>query len=278
MPDSSGKFQKYQLALCQLEPAEIVPAAEQLSLEDRRPLFRWRAMSVAPEESPFAFIAVESGRGGITSQIALQMSLTSAVEKAQQMAEGPREEEDSLSASNIVREVFREANQQVYHYAHRMAAAGQVGATGLICAYDGQRFAVARVGRYESYLWRGGELLRLHQPQAETESEPGAGVLQRFIGANAQILVDLASVNLSEGDTVILSTIAWRDEFDAQARMILREAKSLDTAAQNLAYLASEFSFHRPSRTSFTLQSNVLILLLHVGRPIIALTQMVYEE
>ncbi len=266
----AGQFLDYQLAFCEFDPVNNNLLKSGEFIDERHLTLKWSSMSLGLDKAPCMLAVAEAERSGITGQIALQITISAVKVKARSLA---AEREEPLTAARVVRETLREANQQVYQYAHSMGRGGQLAATAQVFAFDGQTFAVGRVGKYENYLWRGEELIRLHEGQTLENEKNQAGILRRFIGANAQVLVDLAAVKLYEGDTIVISSLPWRDEFEVQGRMILRESASLETAAENLAILGAELTLVPRGALSYVLGAGVFVGLLHVGRPVVALKQ-----
>ena len=252
------------------------PALERLALteggellDERRLLFRWSAMSLgigtnASGQHTFLFVMVEADKGSISGQIASQMVLSAVGNAATALSETQSVSSEPLNAVTVVKESLRLANKDVYDYAHRLGRGGQLAATGQMCSYDGENFAVGRVGNYENYLWRANELIRLHEGQQQEAPNMEAGMLRRFIGANAQVLVDLSALKLESGDTIVMSNSPWREDFDAQARMILRESASLKSTAENLALLAAELSLVPRGELSYALPAGAAFALLHI--------------
>ncbi len=258
-------------------------------LADERLLFRTAALSVNRERSPLAVVMMESqqaqgGKGMIAKQIAVQMSLAAALERAHLAHdEFLRGQVDGVPcASHIVKEAFRAANHQVYEYAHRMSAGGQLAATGCIGCYDGERCTVARVGEFGNFLWRSGQLIELCEKSSSAVARGSApaygtgrhagGVLQRFIGANSQILVDLASVKVREGDLLIISSFPWEHDLMEDASHVLREITSIVKAGQEIVRLAARAWVSRKDQKRWVLERNIFMALVRVERPVITLT------
>lgn len=265
----------YRFALCELgDPAGLSwPGKLSSAIEDRRPISAQVICSVGVdrERSPLLIASIEGERGKIVNQIAVKMSADAIFNTAASYfeANGGRDSSRPL-ASALVREAFKEANQQVYQYVHRMAAGGRGGANGFIAAFDGLRFSIAKVGGYASYLYRGNNLVSLHEQTATEDYR--AGVLQRFIGANAQILVDFASTQLEEGDVLALTTIPDSEALSSSVKNSLSSFSALEKAAEEILSAACKLNLVSLGETKYLLERNMMIVLLQVGRPVIRLT------
>ena len=173
---------------------------------------------------------LEGVHASLGSHIAVKMARDALVEEALAAAERPPEA--GGIALEVVRSVFREVNAKVYDYGHRMAAGGQVSAKALIASCDGQRVSIGQAGEYESFLRRGEKLMPFFDRSgaAEVKQQRG-GVLERFIGANSKILVDLASVAVREGDLIIVTSLAPDTGAQQVIEKALRQTSSAGEAA-----------------------------------------------
>lgn len=163
--------------------------------------------------SPLLFASAVAAGGGITGKIAEKMAIDHAIEEAIAISSEPPGGTVDQRAQEIVRSCFRRANRAVYDYAHQMGAGGSMGSSLVIAAIEARigaepLFSVGRVGPFEGYLFRDGRCLPLFGERWGA----GEGTLTRFVGANAKILVDIASLELREGDLLVL-----RDEREGAA-------------------------------------------------------------
>ena len=214
------------------------------------------ALSLGLAPSPLLFACFQGGRSGIGAQIAVRMGIDKVVETALSSSSSDK----SQLALDIVRSVFSDVNREVYQYGHRMAAGGQISACGLIAVYDGAKISIGRVGNFACYLLRGETLSRFYESDPRTES---GGVLDRFIGANSKVLVDLASVSVEEDDVIVLSTFEHSDSFFRIANDVFSQGEQdLGRCAEELCGSAGEG----------------VISLIRVGTPAIQLEEVVFEE
>ncbi len=216
------------------------------------------------EPPPLFFAALYGTRQNISSQIAVQMSIDAFVERAQETAASPPDSSLPL-ASVIVREAFKEANTRVYQYAHRMGAGGTMGAVGAAACYHSGRFTMARVGPFAGYFLRKKETTLLFE---QSEKQSAAGTLTRFIGANAQILVDMATLEISPGDLLAFTSLP--DVSTAVAARLSAGGVALSDRAHSAVQDALSADPELSDRP-------VILSLLELLRPTIVLRQ-VFEE
>lgn len=188
-------------------------------------------LSLGLKPSPVLAGVFEGVTVGLGSQIAVTMARDGVI------TEGPAAAASfagtETEALEIVRSVFREANTRVYEYGHRMAAGGQVSAKGIVAVFDGERMSIGQAGECQSFLWRGGKLMPFFA-ESGTKERPSGGVLERFVGANAKILVDLATVKVRDGDVLVVTTLAPHPDTARLVEGALQETSSLREACAEL--------------------------------------------
>lgn len=248
--------------------------APEVSFEDKRTVCKRAWLTLGLESAPVLLALVEGVGGGITGQIAAQLAIDAIVDRALEVVEeSPAGEEETL-VSRVIREAFKKANQEVYRYAHKMQAGGRVAADGFVAAFDGTHFSVARVGPFEGFVSRSGEVVELYERKSSSAS---AGTLDRFIGANAQILVDVATLNLRDGDMVILTTFPGDAGVTAVVEEVLSASDNLESAAAELVFGILGLSVGLKANPVYQLERDLTAVLLHVGRPVISLKKVVVE-
>ena len=157
-----------------------------------------RVMTVGlMRDSALVGCIVEGATHSISGQIATTLTVDSVVRC---LSPDPGTPQD---AGQLIRDSFREANQVVYDYAHRMRAGAVLGASLLLWGIQGGKMVVGRSGRGEVFLLRAGAVTPLFEASVPLESGRTEGVLERFIGANAKVLVDLATTSIFEGDELL---------------------------------------------------------------------------
>ncbi len=234
----------------------------------------FRALSVGPRRFPVVISVMQPARAGIGSQIALKMSIDASVEEPIRALLN-----DQIGdAMELLRLSFRESNKRVYEYAHRMGQGGNIAATGLMVVYDGHKVAVGCVGSFAAYLIRGERVLNFFHDQLPASGPASdAGVLGRFIGANAKILVDLASTEVQEGDLIVVASISpepWVHELVDSSVASSTTAASAPSEVSDLARrLARDIISYRQSRLPPAVAElkAVLCVALRVGPQTITL-------
>ncbi len=150
--------------------------------------------SIGSEMGALLFGFVKGTQRTVTGQIASKFALESFFHAAFAS--------EKLESETIVQNGLKEANQRVYDYAAKMLSASRVTHTGLFSVFDGLSLTAARTGDEDGYLWRAGDIT----PLFRREGELGRGQrLERFIGANKQLLADISSLDIRRGDVIWLT-------------------------------------------------------------------------
>lgn len=243
-----------------------------------RPSFSSTAISLNHQNSnaPLLIAAVEGLRGSIRGQIAVKLSLDTIVRTALSMVPPtPGTKYQGPKGQEIAQAAFKEANQAVYDYSHSMRSGGQIGASGFVAVFDGDKLCMAKVGLSEGYLYRAGKLLPLHQTPPEEVGRGGA--LQRFIGANAQVLVDFASVAVKDKDLIIILTnVPPKERLESVTKALersLKEVSPLEELSRNL----SDCVYSEKLTGSAFADRNFGVFALQVGQPTIKLREVLEE-
>ncbi len=154
-------------------------------------------------------------RDSVGSQVAYRLALdyfVAGVERHYQSSTAsgrPFGSEEGVVA--VIEEAFRSANSSVYGFGHKLAAGGKMAASLLGVVIEGGRLATGRVGFGSVYLFRGAQLFPFFEAPEGGESKVGDAEEQpdeyrsrmhSFIGANAMVDVELASVVLQPEDIV----------------------------------------------------------------------------
>ena len=150
--------------------------------------------SIGLEMGPVLFGSVRGTQRNVTGQIASKFSLESFFHAAF--------ESKQIDSEIIVQNGLKEANQRVYEYSAKMLSASRVTNTGLFSVFDGKNITAARTGDEDGFLWREGELTPLFRREGELAR---AQRLERFIGANKQLLADISTLEVRQGDVVWLT-------------------------------------------------------------------------
>ncbi len=158
------------------------------------PLSNSVSASIGLGMGPLLFGSIRGRQKNVTGQIASKFALESFLEAATTAPE--------IQSERIVQQGLREANRRVYEYSSKMLSASRVTNTGLFCVFDGLNVTAARTGDEDGYLWRGGEITPLFKRDGELGR---AQRLERFIGANKQLLADISTLKILKGDVLWLT-------------------------------------------------------------------------
>lgn len=274
---------EYEYAQSEVRDLSSIFDASQ-KVQDKRAVF-WRTAfspfrtSVSQEVGtsvPHVLVvsALEGIRGSITSQIAVQLSNTELENTAIEVCEQAVVESHQYPlATEIVRRSLKRANEEVYRYAHKMQAGGKIAARGFLAAYDGARLTAACVGPFEGFLLREGKLSSLFDIKYSPNEK--AGVLERFIGANSQLLVDLASVKVKKGDLFLLTTFSPAESLRQTVAEVLEMNLTLEETAKHIAEKGARLSIAEGSDGDSCLEKNPFLSIIRVKDLAISLTEIV---
>jgi protein phosphatase len=155
----------------------------------------------------------------------------------------------ALSPGDALRDAFVAANERIYGEGH-----GSMGTTGVAALFLRNVLHVANVGDSRAYLVREGQISQISLDHSFVSDQVAAGlmtpeqarssnirnIITRALGHSPEVEVDLFTVALRAGDTVLLSSDGMHglitDEEIAEVAGML----PLDGAAQRLIDLANE--------------------------------------
>jgi hypothetical protein len=155
---------------------------------------------------------------GVGSQVAYRLALDYFVKgilasyESGAHAQRATAEDEEVGVILALEEAFRLANSSVYGFGHKLAAGGRMAASLLGIALEDATFAAARVGQGSVYLFRSNQLFPLFGSEGVDRAVVGdvpefssevASQRQGFVGSHAIVDVEVASVSLQPGDTVI---------------------------------------------------------------------------
>jgi hypothetical protein len=246
---------------------------------DTRPYWKRTAYSLLSPDNPLILCCLEGARGSLSSQIAAQMSAASALDAILSFEEGHSKDsaqqfnDDVPLATAIVRSGIKTANADVYSYAHKMGAGGKIGATGFVSCFAHSRCSIARVGAYAVYACRDGRVLDLFEQTSESSDKEQYGVLQRFIGANSQVLVDLISLELKAGDSILFTSQSAENLPFGRISDIMVGHGSLEEQLSAFQLLSAECAVEEQGNGKSVIARNAFTGLLKVGAPVITLTE-----
>lgn len=235
-------------------------------VQDGRGPYTSNTFSLRSPRHPLIISFFEGIGPGITSKIAVRLAAEAVTERLAvadvEISSGP------VACSALVQAALRQANDRVYEYGHRMAASGQVAALGYLAACDGDTVSIGRIGPFESWIWRQGRLTRFHEKIPKERDMP---VLQRAIGLHSRILVDLSSVNVREGDMILMTPAFDEALIGVEVSDLCARFISMPDLANALALAVGRCLAETISSSHFRLRQNVSIAILRVGEPVIEL-------
>ena len=189
------------------------------------------------------------------------------LENAFEVAAAPRT--DLPLASAIIRGAVKEANHQVYQYGHRMGRGGAMGALGAVACFAEDRFSMARLGQYSGYIFRAGKFASLFEAKSDLAAER-PGEISRYLGANAQVLVDLASVEVLPEDIFVFSSFNISGSNVEKLQACLFAPTSFADKAKEIVSLARD-----PDKSAS--ERPRIVCLLQAERPTILLKNIVED-
>lgn len=172
-------------------------------------------------------------------------------------------DEDGVVA--VLEEAFRCANSSVYGFGHKLAAGGRMAASLLGLVIEEGRLATGRVGYGSVYLFRKGQLFPFFEAPESGDARVGdvpehpsdfEGRMRAFVGANAMVDVELASVVLQPEDIVCvfsrsLTTLNETILFEFLENLSLEER--LSRAGSDIAERLCLEVFTEPESLSFAM-------------------------
>jgi len=169
-----------------------------------------------PENSCMPLFMVADGMGGHNAG---EIASVMAIEKIREwMVENST---DLTSVRRIKKSLVKSveyANRHIYNYAREIDGCKGMGTTltmGYVCD---DKFVVGHVGDSRAYLIRSNRISQLTQDHSlvqqllvegkisvmEAKSHPQRNVITRAVGTSGEIEVDILTVDIQKGDTVIL--------------------------------------------------------------------------
>ncbi|MEW6243008.1 MAG: Stp1/IreP family PP2C-type Ser/Thr phosphatase [Bacillota bacterium] len=154
----------------------------------------------------------------------------------------------------LLRIAFSAANTSIFERARSRADLSGMGTTLTACVIDGLRAHVAHVGDSRAYLMRDESLIQITNDhsvvaemvrngqltQEEARNHPQRSVLTRAAGAYADVDVDLATLSLRAGDTVLLCTDGLSNMLSEQEILrVLQNQCDLEWVASELVRSAN---------------------------------------
>ncbi|HWC13589.1 MAG TPA: Stp1/IreP family PP2C-type Ser/Thr phosphatase [Actinomycetota bacterium] len=190
---------------------------------------------------------VADGMGG---HLAGDVASATAVETVQaKKAEARAQDPDTLAA------IIREANRAIWSKAADDPALRGMGTTCTMLLLEDSVGQIAHVGDSRAYLFRGGELSQLTEDHTlvgrmvregkleadEAERHPQRSIITRALGVDEDVQVDLLSVEVADGDRLLLCSDGLSSMIRAeQIREVLGSGADAQATADRLVEAALE--------------------------------------
>lgn len=196
---------------------------------------------------PNLFIVADGMGGHNAGDYASKVTVETMVEKI-----GASSETES---TRILEEAIRTANGLIRRRASESADLEGMGTTVVAATLDGDRLCVANVGDSRLYVANHKEIRQITKDHSwveemvrrgglgreEARNHPDKNIITRAVGADDEIKVDFFSVQLKEGDLILMCTDGLTNMLeDEEIRMILDGARDMVEKAEELVAAANE--------------------------------------
>jgi PPM family protein phosphatase len=167
------------------------------------------------------------------------------------------EQSDTASADDMetLATLVRNANSRIWDRAQADPTLHGMGTTCTLMLLDGSKAHIAHVGDSRAYLWRDGKLTQLTEDHSlvgrmvkegrltpeEAEKHPQRSIVTRAVGVDSNVDVDLLSVDLKEGDRLLLcSDGLYSMTYDKPIGDVLASERDPQAAVDRLVELANQ--------------------------------------
>lgn len=196
---------------------------------------------------PNLFLVADGMGGHKAGDYASKMTVETIVEKAAASAETEPE--------RILSEAISAANTLVYEQAGSAPELEGMGTTVVAATCDGMRLHVANVGDSRLYVANGREVVQITKdhswveemvrrggiPRAEARNHENKNIITRAVGADENVRADFFTVDLKEGDLILMCTDGLTNMLDdEEIRMILAGSRDIVEQAEGLVRAANE--------------------------------------
>lgn len=170
------------------------------------------ALNPHREPGSLVFAGACAAQESISSQVACRLALEHFVDGVLKFYDQPIEVGQQLPEMSleVLETAFRNANNSVYDFGHKLAAGGRMAASLLGLVIEQRSIASGRVGPGSAYLLRQGELFPFFD-----SGEPDCAQL---VGSQSLLPVELASVEIEQDDLIL----AFHSVLDEYQETILR--------------------------------------------------------
>lgn len=168
------------------------------------------------------------------------------------------QEVDSCFEKNpimIMSKAIGAANEVIYQKAHENTEFEGMGTTVVAAVFIGGYLQVANVGDSRLYVINDKEIRQITRdhslveemvrmggiPRTEARNHPDKNIITRAVGVNEAVEADFFTVELSEGDTVLMCTDGLTNMLeDEEIRMTISGGRDIVEKAQKLVKTANE--------------------------------------
>ena len=196
---------------------------------------------------PNLFIVADGMGGHNAGDYASKLTVETIVEIA-----GSSPQTDSAS---ILEEAIKAANKLIRAKAYESVDLEGMGTTVVAATCLGDRLCVANVGDSRLYVANGRQMRQITKDHSwveemvrqgglgreEAKNHPRKNIITRAVGAEDTVKVDFFTVQLNEGDLILMCTDGLTNMLeDMEIRMILDGARDIVEKAQELVKAANE--------------------------------------
>ncbi len=196
---------------------------------------------------PNLFIVADGMGGHKAGDYASKLAVTTMVEEI------ARSEEDEPEC--LLRKAIEAANALVRGSAAKTPELEGMGTTVVAAACDGRKLSVANVGDSRLYVVGSHEIRQITRDHSwveemvrrgglgreEARNHPDKNIITRAVGAENYVKIDFFSVELKEGDMILMCTDGLTNMLeDEEIRMILNGARDIVEKAEELVRRANE--------------------------------------
>lgn len=193
------------------------------------------------------FYVVADGMGGhLAGDVASRIAVQTISEKTQ---------DGNATTPDALERAVKAANQAIWSKAHEDPSLHGMGTTCTLVLVTDSEIHLAHVGDSRAYLFRDGELTQVSDDHTlvgrmvkegrlkpeEAERHPQRNIVTRALGVDEDVEVDLETVSVQEGDTILICSDGLTSMVDANAiRDVLANASDPQQAADRLIDIANE--------------------------------------
>ena len=208
------------------------------------------------------FVVADGMGGHLAGEVASKTAIDTIADRARAAGE---------MDPAVLPELVRDANGAIWEKAHADPSLSGMGTTCTLVFVDGQRAHFAHVGDSRAYLFRDHDLRQITEDHTlvarmvrqgrlrpeEADHHPQRSIITRALGVDADVEVDTASLELVEGDRLVLCSDGLTSMIGPQelADVLARESDP-QAAADALVTLANDAGG----------EDNITVLVLDVTR------------